>query len=138
MFSKSFVSALERRTHQHFAGLHMNALLQSWALSCGIASPATEIWISSKSSLMSSHFPFQILRQFVAIRVLIRIPSYARRLRGRLQRTSAKISDFQTTPLPLSGCVRISKTTPPSPDVRVRIFQFLHILQFLRIFIFAH
>ena len=26
-------------------------------------------------------------------------------LSGRLQRTSAKISDFQTTPLPLSGCV---------------------------------
>ena len=41
-------------------------------------------------------------------------------VRGRLQRTSAKISDFQTTPLPLSGCVRISKTTPllgrPLPD----------------------
>ena len=29
-----------------------------------------------------------------------------------LQRTSAKISDFQTTPQ--SGCVRISKTTPSS------------------------
>ena len=39
---------------------------------------------------------------------------YAFRLvRGRLQRTSAKISDFQTNPLSLSGCVRISKTTPP-------------------------
>ena len=49
-------------------------------------------------------------------------------LRGRLQRTSAKISDFQTTPLPLSGCVRISKNT--SLDVRVRIFQFLHIFIF--------
>ena len=58
-------------------------------------------------------------------------------VRGRLQRTSAKISDFQTTPLPLSGCVRISKTTP-SPDVRVQIFHFSHIFQFLHIFIFAH
>ena len=41
-FSLSFVPALEirqkslpsRRTRQHFTGLHMNALLQSWALSC--------------------------------------------------------------------------------------------------------
>ena len=53
---------------------------------------------------------------------------FAKTFRGRLQRTSAKISDFQTTPLPLSGCVRISKTTPPSPDVRVQIFQFLFLL----------
>ena len=58
-----------------------------------------------------------------------------------LQRTSAKISDFQTTPQ--SECVRISKTTPSS-DVRVRIFQvlFLHIiffqLLFLHIFGFTH
>ena len=39
-------------------------------------------------------------------------------VRGRLQRTSTKISDFRTTPPP--GCVPISKTTPlpghPRPD----------------------
>ena len=39
------------------------------------------------------------------------------------------MSDFQTTPLPLSGFVRISKTTPlpgrPRPD-----FLTLHIFQF--------
>ena len=54
-------------------------------------------------------------------------------LRGRLQRTSAKISNFQTTPPP--PLVRVCpnfQNHPPSPDVRVRIFQFLHI------FIFAH
>ena len=51
--------------------------------------------------------------------------------RGRLQRTSAKISDFQTTPSPCPGVSEFPKP-PPSPDVRVRIFQFLHI------FIFAH
>ena len=48
-------------------------------------------------------------------------------LRGRLQRTSAKISDFQTTrPSPCPGVSEFPKP-PPSPDVRVRIFQFLHI-----------
>ena len=37
---------------------------------------------------------------------------------------------FKPPPLPLSGCVRISKTTP-SPDVRVRIFQFFNFYTFL-------
>ena len=48
-------------------------------------------------------------------------------LRGRLQRTSAKISDFQTTPPPLVRVCPNFQNHLPSPDVRVRIFQFLHI-----------
>ena len=47
----------------------------------------------------------------------------------------AKISDFQTTPPLVRVCPNFQN---PSPDVRVRIFKFLHIFQFLHIFIFAH
>ena len=43
-----------------------------------------------------------------------------------------KISDFQTTLPPLVRVCPSFQNHPPSPDVRVRIFQFLHI------FIFAH
>ena len=58
-------------------------------------------------------------------------------LRGRLQRTSAKISDFQTTTPPLVRVCPNFQNHPPSPDVRVRIFQFLHIFQFLPLFNFC-
>ena len=55
-------------------------------------------------------------------------------LRGRLQRTSAKISYFQTTPSPCPGVSEFPKPLPlpgrPRPDFS--IFQFLHI------FIFAY
>ena len=51
-------------------------------------------------------------------------------LRGRLQRTPAKSRIFKPPPPRLSGCVRISKTTP-FPDVRIFQQLFLHI-------IFAH
>ena len=45
---------------------------------------------------------------------------------GRLQRTSAKISDFKPPPFPVQ--VRTNFSNHPSPDVRVRIVQqlFLH------------
>ena len=56
------------------------------------------------------------------------------RLRGRLQRRSAKISNFQTTPLPLSGCVRISKTTPPPRTSASGFFNFYTFLNFLNLY----
>ena len=45
-------------------------------------------------------------------------------LRGRLQRTSAKISDFQTTPLP----VRVRQNFLNHPLVRIFQLLFLHII----------
>ena len=58
-------------------------------------------------------------------------------LGGRLQRTSAKISDFQTTPPPLVRvCPNFQNHPPPLPG-RPRP-DFSHIFQFLHIFIFAH
>ena len=65
-------------------------------------------------------------------------PIYLVELRGRLQKTSAKISDFQTPPHAFVRACPNFQNHPSSPDVRVRIFKFLHIFQFLQIFIFAH
>ena len=53
-------------------------------------------------------------------------------IRGRLQRTSAKISDFQTT-----RCVRIPKTTTSS-DVRVQIFPTIMFTHYFFQLLFLH
>ena len=51
--------------------------------------------------------------------------AHCNNLRGCLQRTSAKISDFQTTPSPCPGVSEFPKPPPPRTSAS-GFFQFLH------------
>ena len=58
--------------------------------------------------------------QFIVLKIGITLPLHRfkyfrkkRQVRGRLQRTSAKISDFQTTPSPCPGVSEFQKQHPP-------------------------
>ena len=92
----------------------------------------------SRDSSHKLHWPLSFTI-FILYRMYLHVDM---RIRGRLQRTSAKISDFQTTPPPLVRvCPNFQNHPPPRTSAsgffNFTHFSILHIFKFLHIFIFA-